>query len=250
MSAILLHGNPETPVIWRPLVECLSRTDVVTPQLPGFGCPVPDSFGATKEEYVDWFVAEVERVAADSGPVDLVGHDWGGGIGMRAVALRPELFRSWVCDVLGLFHPDYVWHDFAQIWQTPGAGEEYFAQSVATPIEDRIAMLDSIGIPRPIADEVAAAGDELMGRCVLALYRSAAQPAMQAWGAELSPAATVPGLAVIAPLDPFVQGETLGAAVADQLGARRQVLDGQGHWWMLGDPAGGAAALESFWNSI
>jgi hypothetical protein len=73
---------------------------------------------------------------------------------------------------------------------------------------------------------------------------------MQSWGAELSPAATVPGLAVIAPLDPFVQGETLGAAVADQLGARRQVMDGQGHWWMLGDPAGGAAALESFWSSI
>lgn len=250
MSAVLLHGNPETPAIWRPLLEHLQRTDVVTPQLPGFGCPVPDGFGATKEEYVDWFVAEVERVAADGGPVDLVGHDWGGGIGMRAVALRPELFRSWVCDVLGLFHPDYVWHDFAQIWQTPGAGEQYFEQSVATPLDERIALLAGIGIPRPIADEVAAAGDELMGRCVLALYRSAAQPAMRAWGVELSPAASVAGLAVIAPLDPFVQGETLGAAVAEQLGARRHVMEGQGHWWMLGDPAAGAAALESFWSTI
>lgn len=250
MVAVLLHGNPETPAIWRLLLERLTRTDVVTPQLPGFGCPVPDGFAATADDYVGWFVGQVEQIVSDSGPVDLVGHDWGGGIGMRAVALRPELFRSWVCDVLGLFHPDYVWHDFAQIWQTPGDGEAYFEQSVATPLADRIALYEAIGIPRPIADEVAAAGDELMGRCVLALYRSAAQPAMAEWGRALAPAATVPGLAIIAPLDPYVQGETLGAAVADELGARREVLAGQGHWWMLGDPATGAASLESFWSSI
>jgi pimeloyl-ACP methyl ester carboxylesterase len=196
------------------------------------------------------FVEVVEGVVAADGPVDLVGHDWGGGIGMRAVAQRPELFRSWACDVLGLFHPDYVWHDFAQIWQTPGAGEDYFAQSLATPVEDRIALFEAIGIPRATGEKLAAAGDELMGRCVLALYRSAAQPAMAEWGRELGAAATVPGLAIVAPLDPFVQGETLGAAVGEQLGATRQVMEGQGHWWMLGDPAAGAAALEAFWASL
>ena len=253
MTVVLLHGNPETPVIWEPLVAelaALGRSDVVTPQLPGFGCPVPDGFGATKEEYVAWFIGVLDGIVAEHGPVDLVGHDWGGGIAMRAVAERPDLVRTWACDVLGLFHPDYVWHDFAQIWQTPGAGEEYFAQSAATPVEDRIAILGSLGIPADVAAHLVDAGDELMGRCVLSLYRSAAQPAMVAWGAELAPAASVPGLAVIAPLDPFVQGETLGAAVADQLGARRQVLDGQGHWWMLGDPAAGAVVLEAFWGSI
>jgi hypothetical protein len=26
------------------------------------------------------------------------------------------------------------------------------------------------------------------------------------------------------------------------------VLEGQGHWWMLGDPAGGAAMLRQFWS--
>ena len=104
MTVVLLHGNPETPVIWEPLVAALGRADVVTPQLPGFGCPVPDGFGATKDEYVDWFVGVLEGLVAEHGPVDLVGHDWGGGIGMRAVALRPDLVRTWACDVLGLFH--------------------------------------------------------------------------------------------------------------------------------------------------
>ena len=251
MPAVLLHGNPETPVIWDPFVAQLTRTDVITPQLPGFGCPTPDGFGATKEEYVDWFLGVVEGIVAEQGPVDLLGHDWGGGIGMRAVSLRPELFRSWACDVLGLFHPDYVWHDFAQIWQTPGAGEDYFAQIVGDVGRGshRAVRGDRHPACTPGA-QLVVAGDELMGRCVLALYRSAAQPAMVAWGAELAPAATVPGLAITAPLDPFVQGETLGTAVGDQLGARRHVMEGQGHWWMLGDPAAGAAALEAFWGSI
>jgi len=247
MTVVLLHGNPETPIIWEPLVAELGRTDVVTPQLPGFGCPVPDGFGSTKEEYVAWFTAVVEGLVAQHGPVDFVGHDWGGGIGMRVVAQRPELFRTWACDVLGLFHPDYIWHDFAQIWQTPGAGEEYFEQNAATPAAERVALLEMIGIPRATGERLVEAGDETMGASILALYRSAAQPAMVAWGAELGPAGTLPGLALIAPNDPFVRGEDLGSEVATRLGATVMVLEGQGHWWMLGDPAGGAAALTSFW---
>ena len=250
MPAVLLHGNPETPIIWEPLLAELTRTDVICPQLPGFGCASPAGWGATKEEYVAWLIAQLVPIVAADGPVDLVGHDWGGGIGMRAVAERPDLFRSWACDVLGLFHPDYVWHDFAQVWQTPGAGEDYFEQNMATPVDDRVAMYESIGIPRGIGERLVAVGDDEMVRCILALYRSAAQPAMVQWGRELSPAATVPGLGIIAPNDPFVRSEDLGPAIADQLGARRHVMEGQGHWWMLGDPAGGARALEAFWLSL
>jgi pimeloyl-ACP methyl ester carboxylesterase len=247
MAVVMLHGNPETPAIWESLTGELGRDDVYTPQLPGFGCPVPKQFGATKDEYVLWLIAQLEPLVYEHGPVDFVGHDWGGGIGMRAVALRPHLFRTWACDVLGLFHPDYVWHDFAQIWQTPGAGEQYFEQMEATPIADRIAGYEAIGIPRPTADVLAEAGDELMGQCVLSLYRSATQPAMKEWGEHLGPASTLPGLAVIAPNDPFVHGDTLGREVAERMGATIHVLEGQGHWWMLGDPVAGAAMLRSFW---
>ncbi len=246
MTVVLLHGNPETPIIWEPLLAELGRTDVVTPNLPGFGCPTPAGFGATKEEYVDWLLGEIEPLAAQHGPVDFVGHDWGGGIGMRAVSQRPDLFRTWACDVLGLFHPDYVWHDFAQIWQSP-AGEEYFQTQMATPAEDRVALYEMIGIPRSTGERLVAVADDEMSRCILALYRSAAQPAMVQWGAELGHAATLPGLAIIAPNDPFVRSEDLAGEMADRLGASRHVLEGQGHWWMLGDPAGGAAALRTFW---
>ena len=117
---VALHGNPETPVIWEPLIAELGRLNpdrrVITPQLPGFGCVAPAGFGATKEEYAAWFAATLDMIVAEHGPVDLLGHDWGGGIAMRVVATHPHLVRSWTSDVLGLFHADYVWHDFAQIW--------------------------------------------------------------------------------------------------------------------------------------
>ena len=83
MPAVLVHGVPETPGVWDPMRKQLHRDDVIALQLPGFGCPRPAGFGATKEEYVAWLVGELEQIAAQ-GPIDLVGHDWGGGFTVRA----------------------------------------------------------------------------------------------------------------------------------------------------------------------
>jgi pimeloyl-ACP methyl ester carboxylesterase len=101
-----------------------------------------------------------------------------------------------------------------------------------------------------IWEPLVAVSDAEMNRCILALYRSATQPAMVHWGEELGPAATRPGLALIAPNDPFVRAVDLAAEVAALLGAKTTEMTGQGHWWMLGDPAGGAAALEAFWALV
>src|SRR3954449_10444115 len=100
MPVVFVHGVPEIPILWDSLRSHLQRDDVVTVQLPGFGCPRPDGFGATKEEYVAWLVGELERLASQ-GPIDLVGHDWGGGFVVRVVSTRPDLVRSWVTDAIG-----------------------------------------------------------------------------------------------------------------------------------------------------
>ena len=99
MTAVFVHGNPETPAVWGPLRSELSRTDVVAVHLPGFGIPTPEGFSATKESYVDWLIAELETY---DHPVDLVGHDWGGGLVGRVACLRPDLIRSWAIDVAGI----------------------------------------------------------------------------------------------------------------------------------------------------
>lgn len=244
MPAVLVHGNPETPAVWGPLRRELEREDVVALQLPGFGVPTPAGFSATKEEYVDWLVAELEAI---DGPIDLVGHDWGGGFVLRVATTRPELVRTWVSDVAGLLHRDYVWHDFAQIWQAEGAGEEWVAQTLSQPREDRVALLVSVGITPDEAATFTDAFDEEMGRCILALYRSAAQPAMQEWGKDVSAAKQRPGLVLSPTADPFTGGSGFAEEMAGKLGARHEKLEGLGHWWMLEDPKRGAEVLSSFW---
>jgi len=44
----------------------------------------------------------------------------------RAVSLRPDLVRTWVCGD-GPIDREYVRHDLAQQWQTPGVGEAIMA---------------------------------------------------------------------------------------------------------------------------
>jgi pimeloyl-ACP methyl ester carboxylesterase len=247
MPAVFVHGNPETPAVWGPLLDELERDDVVTPQLPGFGVPAPAGWGATKEEYIDWLVGELESIGE---PVDLVGHDWGGGFVLRVACTRPDLLRSWVSDVAGLLDPEYVWHDFAQLWQTPGAGEQWVADTVAQPEQTRAELLAAAGVTAEHAAVFAAALDEEMGRCILALYRSAAQPAMIEWGRDAEAARARPGLVVSPSEDPFVGGHGLARPMADQMGARFVELDGLGHWWMLHDPARGARVLTEFWAAV
>jgi pimeloyl-ACP methyl ester carboxylesterase len=244
---VFVHGNPETTAIWGPLLTELQHPDAVTLSPPGFGSAVPDGFGATADEYAAWLTSELERA---DGPVDLVGHDWGGGHVMRVAMARPDLVRSWAMDIAGCFAPDYVWHDMAQVWQTPGAGEEMVAGMASLPVAERASMFESLGMTPDIAREVSEANDDIMGRCILSLYRSAAQPAMARLGEGLGAAAARPGLVIVPTEDGYTGGEERARWSAGQAKATVAVLQGLGHWWMIQDPAEGAAALRKFWNSL
>ena len=247
MSVVLVHGNPETTAVWDPLRAALNRDDVICLAPPGFGAPVPDGWSATVEDYRDWLIAELEAMGA---PVDLMGHDWGGGHAVAVAMARPDLLRSWCTDVIGIFDPEYVWHDLAQVFQTPDAGEQAVAAWAAESIPERAARLTALGVTDDVAERLAAGYDEAMGRCILALYRSAAQPAMARLGEGLSAAAARPGLHLSATDDPFVGTIDMQRRAADRAGARIEVLDGLGHWWMVQDPERGAASLRRFWTSL
>jgi pimeloyl-ACP methyl ester carboxylesterase len=247
MTVVFVHGNPETDAIWGPLVAILGRDDVVLLSPPGFGAPLPDGFGATYLEYRDWLEGELEKI---DGPIDLVGHDWGGGHVVNVVMHRPELVRSWASDVVGLFDPDYVWHDMAQVWQTPGAGEELIGQMIGGDLTARTELMSSLGIPTDIAAAIAEHQNDDMGRAILALYRSAAQPAMAEEGRALESAAARPGLSLLATGDPYIGADDNRRRAADRAGARTAVLEGLGHWWMVEAPDRGAAALTEFWDGL
>jgi pimeloyl-ACP methyl ester carboxylesterase len=247
MTIVFVHGNPETDAIWGPLVDALGRTDVVLLSPPGFGAPLPDDFPATYLAYRDWLEGELENIG---GPIDLVGHDWGGGHVVNVVMHRPELVRSWASDIVGVFDPDYVWHDLAQVWQTPDEGEKSVDTMFGGSVEDRAALWAGLGIPSDIAASWAAAQGPEMGRAVLLLYRSAAQPATAESGRALENAAARPGLSILAAEDTYVGHESIRRRAAERAGAHTEVLDGLGHWWMMEDPARGAAALTRFWATL
>lgn len=247
MTIVLVHGNPETAAIWDEMRNHLGTDDVVALSPPGFGAPVPDGFAATSDDYRDWLADELKKIP---GPIDLVGHDWGGGHVARIAMEHPELIRSWTMDIAGCFDPEYVWHDMAQVWQTPQAGEAAVAGMAAAPIEARTQQLESLGMTEAAAANVAAAVDADMGKCVLALYRSAAQPKMSEWGSDFGKAKAKPGHVIIATEDHYTGGEVLARRSAERAGAKVTVLDGLGHWWMCQDPKRGAEALNGFLRGL
>lgn len=250
MTVVFVHGNPETPAVWDFLAARLAEAgyaDQIRLSPPGFGSSVPEGFGATVYDYRDWLIAELERIGR---PVDLVGHDWGGGHAMNVAMTRPDLLRSWCSDTIGVFDPAYAWHDLARIWQTPGEGEAWVAGLVARTSAERAALLTARGMNSIIAARVASGIDQTMGACILALYRSAMQPVMADLGANLEAAAARPGLVIVATEDHAVGSEEQRLRTAARAGARAETLSGDGHWWMtLDEGRRGAAVLEAFWSS-
>lgn len=241
---VFVHGVPESADLWEKVRAEIDEPSVAV-SLPGFCCPRPEGFGATKDDYADWLAAELRAM---EGPLDLVGHDWGAGFVLRVATTDAVPLHSWAVDVGNIVHPDYEWHDFAKIWQTPGEGEAFWEGQLALPPEQRAAPFEAFGVDHDDALAMASRIDETMAECILALYRSATPNPYADWGEAFGPT-TAPGLLLHATEDPFSDGDRLRAA-AELLGARTDTLEGLGHWWALQDPAAGAAALKRFWASL
>lgn len=247
---VLVHGNPDIDIIWDPLARELTkagRGDQLRLSPPGFGAPAPDGFEATPLGYRGWLVAELEALAA---PVHLVGHDWGGGHVVNVAMARPDLLRSWTSATIGLFHPDYVWHDFARIWQTAPDGEQWVEEQLADPSKLAGLLVDH-GMEPFVADRVASSFDAQMGACILELYRASQQPVLAELGTRLHAAAARPGLVVLPTLDQAVGSDEQRQEAAATAGARVAVLEGANHWWMtVPDQSAVVEALTTFWSDV
>jgi hypothetical protein len=237
MPAVFVHGVPETFRIWDAVRAEVARPDTVALALPGFDAPIPTGFAPTKEAYAAWVVAELEAFGE---PVDLVGHDWGSLLVQRVASTRPDLIRTWAAGS-GPVDAEYVWHDTAQLMQTPEVGEQVMAGMSGDGLY--LAFVDEIGeaAARALADHV----DDTMKSCILALYRSAVtvgaewQPAVDALG-PARPAAVIWGRHdAYAPV-------RFGERLAERVGAELVVLD-SGHFWPAQRPVEAAAALTALW---
>ncbi len=240
---VFVHGVPETGALWDRLRRLIDR-DAVALDLPGFADPRPAGFGATKDDYVDWLLGELDGI---EGPIDLVGHDWGAILTYRVATAYGDRLRSWAADCGNLVHPDYVWHDFAKVWQTPGDGEAFFEAQDALAPEERVAGYELLGLSREDALDMTTRADPSMAACILDLYRSATPNPHHHWG-PLAPT-FAPGLVLHMTDDPFGD-EALGRASADALGAHFERVEGSGHFWPYQIPEAAAVVLEAFWDSV
>ena len=236
MPAFLVHGVPDTAMLWDELRRSLDRSDVIAPSMPGFTTPVPAGFDATKEAYATWLIAQVEAVGE---PVDIVGHDWGAMLVQRLVSLRPDLVRTWAVGS-GPLDSDYVWHDTAKVWQTPEAGEQLM--KALTP-DAMTGALTQQGFDPAYARAVADKIDDTMKSCILKLYRSAINVGAE-WR-ELS-APVPPGLVIFGADDPYV-APRFGERLAERTGAKFVSFEGCSHWWPHQRAAEAAALLNEHW---
>ena len=250
-TVVLVHGIPETAALWGPLTAALverSRTKVVALSPPGFGAAVPEGFDPTMDRYADWLVGQLEAIRAPGTEIDLLGHDWGAGHVYGALRRRSDLIRTWAGDIAGILHHDYVWHDAARAWQTPDIGEQVVAGLTAGSADDKAARFVGLGLPADLATELAAGLNDEMGRCILRLYRTGAQPAVGELGARLAAMDLPPGLVIDPALDPYVSSD-LSNDIAAQLGAEVLRLEDRGHWWMVDDVGDIADSLIAFWST-
>lgn len=95
---LLLHGFPQSSACWEPVMGHLAAAGcrAVAPDQRGYSPGArPDALEAYRLEALVGDVAALVH-ALGLGPVDLVGHDWGGVVAWGAAARGTELVRSLV----------------------------------------------------------------------------------------------------------------------------------------------------------
>ena len=109
-SVLLLHGFPDTHIVWRKQVPALAAAGfrVLAPDLRGYGRS--DAPGGVFDYTLDRLRGDVLGLldALHIDKVFLVGHDWGGLIGWQIAALAPERVHRYVA--LSTGHPYAIAH--------------------------------------------------------------------------------------------------------------------------------------------
>ena len=229
--------------MWRPALDALAARGLyaVAPDLPGFGDAEPDPPG-TWERHVE--ALERIRVEEDLGKVALVGHDWGGLIGLRWACDHPERCGPW-WPPTPASSPTASWHDMAKAMRTPGEGEE-LVDGITRESFGQLLGAVSSGIDDEAVDEYFKAfADEPRRRGQLELYRSGDFSKLEAYEGRLA-ALGVPFLALWGENDPFAPVAGAERFQREISGAKLKVIPNTGHFVFEDAPEEAAEALATF----
>jgi haloalkane dehalogenase len=223
---LALHGYPESSYLFRHALEAAAREGwrALAPDLPGYGDSPPDR-PATWERHIE----AVQRFhqELDLGPVVLLGHDWGGLIGLRWACEHPEAIAGLVATSTGFF-PDGKWHGLAEAMRSDqgeelvdGMTREAFAQGLEPVCP---------GIGTDALDEFFKAfGDQDRRHGQLDLYRSGEFSKLEPYQGRLA-ALGVPALMLWGADDPFAPPAGARRLHEDIPGSELVVLEDTGHF--------------------
>jgi haloalkane dehalogenase len=132
---LLLHGNPTWGFLWRKVVAAIrarrggEALRLVVPDLVGLGLSSrPPGEAHTLANHAAWMGALIDRLV--SGPLVLVAQDWGGPIGMCAMATRRDRLRGLVLGNTALSPPAPTFKPtlFHRLSQLPMVSDLLFKQ--------------------------------------------------------------------------------------------------------------------------
>lgn len=247
MSVVFVHGVPDTPVMWQPLIAALGlqEGEYFAPALPGFEAAAPSGFACTKDAYADWLIGQIEaEVQRSGGPVDMVGHDWGALLTLRVASLRPDLVRSFAV-ANAVIDPQYSGHRMARLWATPVLGEFVM---LASRLQNFSKALKDAGMPEDLARQEVVFWQLPMRSSILKLYRSAV--GLRFSGDWVDGLKNLPsrGLLLWGENDPFVD-LSVGQRFSATWNYPLHLLEKTGHWGIIEKPEDAASQLKAFWAS-
>jgi haloalkane dehalogenase len=150
-AVLLMHGEPSWSFLYRKMIPIFLSAGyrAVAPDLIGFGRSdkPADRNDYTYNRHVEWMTAWLEQV--DLKGVTLVCQDWGGLVGLRLLAGRPERFARVVTANTGLPTGDFPLSEAFLQWRR---------FSVESP-EFNVAAIINMGTLSDLSEETLAAYD-------------------------------------------------------------------------------------------
>ncbi|MBW2062502.1 MAG: haloalkane dehalogenase [Deltaproteobacteria bacterium] len=116
---LLIHGEPSWSYLYRKMIPIIVEAGhrAVAPDLVGFGRSdkPADRNDYTFQRHVDWMHAFLDKLNLKN--ITFFGQDWGGLIGLRLVAEKPDLFDRVVAGNTGLSTGDATLSEAFLQWQ-------------------------------------------------------------------------------------------------------------------------------------
>jgi pimeloyl-ACP methyl ester carboxylesterase len=229
---LYLHGVPTSSDDWTGFLE---RTGGIAPDLIGFGrSGKAGNLDYTLDGLADFVESFLDRLGVPR--VQLVGHDWGGAVGLVFAQRHPERVERIVLINAVPLLPHFAWHRFTRLWRTPMLGELAMGSTTRWVLGRSLRH----GTDTPAAwpkDRIGAVYEQFdqgTQRAILRLYRSASEPQLAHAGKGLREL-TMPALVVWGLCDPWIPpqfGEKYARALPHA--TLENVPDG-GHWPWLDD---------------